>query len=549
MDMFLLERRKNYLLALFFIIIVAAGLRLYKLDQVPSGMSWDEAAIGYNGFSIATTHRDEWLHFMPISFQSFGDYKAPLMIYVDGIFTALFGLNLWAVRLPFALIGVLCVLGISFLINLLLQTFVLREMKTKTVENSIKVVTILSTAIFALSPWHIFFSRASFESGVALAFVIWGVVAFLYSLQRVGILKLLSTCFSVACFVASLYTYHSAKIFTPLLVLSLLILFRKFLIVQKKPYIVGFILGILLLSPLVYDSIWLKGATRLSQTSILSSTEMNLPQKIVQVSKNYFAHFSPAFLVDGETTTLRHGDGHWGVLFVTEFTLILGTLIWVGYKKFYLKDSSSLVRLTSQLILLGIIWLLIGFIPAAIGFEIPHANRALLSYPGFLIIEAVGLFLLVFEIYTRTSDSRDSTLIIQSILGVGIILQILFAISFFNDYFGRYAHDSVDAFSYGYKQVFDEIMPLEGEVDKIMFTSAYGQPYIYALFFRKTNPIDYHGGSLIKYEFPDKITVGDLMRKNALVIASPKEIDPSQADKLIIAPNGEVRFVIIRTAE
>ncbi len=56
-------------------------------------------------------------------------------------------------------------------------------------------------------------------------------------------------------------------------------------------------------------------------------------------------------------------------------------------------------------------------------------------------------------------------------------------------------------------------MPYEKQVEKILFTSDYGQPYIYALFVRETNPIWYRGGSLIKYEFKDEINMDDLSRK------------------------------------
>src|SRR3989304_5506148 len=61
------------------------------------------------------------------------------------------------------------------------------------------------------------------------------------------------------------------------------------------------------------------------------------------------------------------------------------------------------------------------------------------------------------------------------------------------------------------------------EVDKIIFTGGYGQPYIYALFVRQTNPIWYQGGSLAKYEFKDEVTIGDLERENKLVVASNQD--------------------------
>src|SRR5258708_6856314 len=95
--------------------VVGGAIRLYQLGQVPHGMTWDEAAIGYNGFAIFTTRRDEWLMRLPISFRSFGDYKAPLSIYINGIFTHFLGMNLFAVRLPFALASIAGIAGIILL--------------------------------------------------------------------------------------------------------------------------------------------------------------------------------------------------------------------------------------------------------------------------------------------------------------------------------------------------------------------------------------------------------------------------------------------------
>ncbi|PJC54114.1 MAG: hypothetical protein CO028_04075, partial [Candidatus Levybacteria bacterium CG_4_9_14_0_2_um_filter_35_21] len=79
-------------------------------------------------------------------------------------------------------------------------------------------------------------------------------------------------------------------------------------------------------------------------------------------------------------------------------------------------------------------------------------------------------------------------------------------------------------------------------------TSDYGQPYIYALFVRKTNPIWYRGGSLIKYEFTDKIDEGDLTRNNTLVVGSnTDELPIENAEHIINGSDGKMRFQIYKT--
>ena len=47
------------------IVVLAAFLRFYKLETVPSGFYVDEAAIGYNSYSILETGADEYGKFFP----------------------------------------------------------------------------------------------------------------------------------------------------------------------------------------------------------------------------------------------------------------------------------------------------------------------------------------------------------------------------------------------------------------------------------------------------------------------------------------------------
>ena len=148
---------------LVLILFLAFLLRFYKLAEVPHGMAWDEAAIAYNGFAIFNTRRDEWLQKLPISFRSFGDYKAPFAIYESGIFTAIFGMNLFAVRLPFAIYGVMAVLAIYLLF---------KELFFK--DKNKEWLALLAAFLMAISPSHIHYSRLAFESGIALSMAITG---------------------------------------------------------------------------------------------------------------------------------------------------------------------------------------------------------------------------------------------------------------------------------------------------------------------------------------------------------------------------------------
>ena len=82
---------------LILITLSALALRLYR-PNYPS-LLWDEAALGYNSYSILKTARDEYGTLLPLIFKSFGDYKPGLYVYLTLPFVATLGLTPLAIRL------------------------------------------------------------------------------------------------------------------------------------------------------------------------------------------------------------------------------------------------------------------------------------------------------------------------------------------------------------------------------------------------------------------------------------------------------------------
>ena len=108
---------KNWIL--IGILVLATFLRLWNLSNVPPHLTPDEAALGYNAYSILKTGRDEYGQLFPIIFKSFGDYKPGLYIYLTVPSVAIFGLNEFAVRFPGALAGIMAVWLIYLIVRLL----------------------------------------------------------------------------------------------------------------------------------------------------------------------------------------------------------------------------------------------------------------------------------------------------------------------------------------------------------------------------------------------------------------------------------------------
>lgn len=551
-----------YWLGLLVLLVVATGLRFYLLGELPHGMTWDEAAIGYNGFAIWHAHRDEWLRLMPLSFQSFGDYKAPLAIYLNGFFTFIFGMNLFAVRFPFALASLMAILGFAWLTWQLAKLLEFQQPK---------VLSLVATALLVFSPWHIHYSRAGFESGMATSFLIWGVCFVLTHLlsqkavwktnvrQLQPLFKMLNFTYLTlflgsGFFVASMYTYHSAKIVVPLIGLLLLVFFWQHWKKQLTPVVFLAVLSAILLLPMVWDSIKGAGATRLSQTSIFS-TEASTLDKLLLFSQNVGSHFSPSFLIQGQTSTLRHGDGRWGVLLPSTFIFLIIGFATTALQALRKKPTKGLDRY-QKLLQFGIIWLIIGIIPAGLGADdAPHSNRALLALPGFLLTAAAGWLILIEKVSQSKLNQKvlgnhgESHTVRDAVIGTSILLHAIFFLSYWRQYTTVFAADSSSSFQDGYLETMQLVEEYEKglngkpQVDKIIFSSEYGQPYIYALFTRKTDPLYYQGGSLIKYEFTE-VDIGDFQRANTLIVATESNLDLPQekADHLIYGSDGRVRF-------
>ena len=155
-------------IVLIIIILIAAILRFNQLDSLPA-LNADEAAIGYNAYSLIQTGRDEHGHSWPIHFESFGDWKPGLSFYMVLPFVATLGLNELAVRIPGVLFGVGTVLLIWLLV---------RELFPK-----VKWLPEISALILAISPWHIHFSRGGWEVSIGTFFIVLGLWLFIRGLS------------------------------------------------------------------------------------------------------------------------------------------------------------------------------------------------------------------------------------------------------------------------------------------------------------------------------------------------------------------------------
>ncbi len=456
------------------VIFLAAILRLWQLGSNPPSLNWDEVSHGYNAYAILTTGRDEWGQKFPLtSFRAYGDYKLPLYIYTTVPFVAVLGLSEQAVRLPSALAGVGSVVFIFLLVNRLFKS---------------SYLALTAALLLAISPWHIALSRAAFEANLALYLGILALYLFVKGLDNEKFL--LPVSFLILGL--STYTYNSAKIFAPLLILALLILYRKKLINQIKLTVLSISVFFLLFFPHLLIFPTPEGQARFYWSTILDQGAINrigelrinssLPPILSRVLynkpifflthfvSNWLYHFNPYFLFIKGGTHYQYSIPGRGVMYFTSLPFLIAGVIWLW-------------RLRNKSAKLILIWLVLAPIPSAMTRESPHLLRAIFLLPPLQVITAGGLIYaggLLPKVYRRFYLGG-----IALIFGWSLI-------SFMIAYFGNYRLNYSFAWQYGYKEMTAFIGKNYHNYQQIIITKKYGEPHEFLLFYLKWPPEKYY---------------------------------------------------------
>lgn len=473
------------------ILVLAFILRIYKVTEIPPALNWDEVSIGYNAYSILRTGRDEWGEFLPLHFQSFGEYKLPAQIYASIPAIAVFGLNDFGVRITPVIYGTITVGVLYFLTR-----EIFRDEK----------VALLSAFLLAVSPWHLHLTRASFESSFSVLWVILGIWFLVKGFKDSRWWIAAAIPFTVA-----IYTYNSARVFVPLFLLAVFLIYKKKIFPEKRNFFLASVLFIAFLVPLIPFSLRGEVAARYKLVSIttepgliprinerrgLSQLPGPLPRLVhnkatyitYYFASNYLAHFTPNFLF---LTGAPHKQHH--VQEVGQLYLIQAPFVLAGFY-FLLKD-----RQKYRFLLLA--WLFLAFVPVATTRDsIPHALRTVIAAPVYQVLTAYGLVAILGLIRTRKTRIAFGSLV----LAVFLISFGRYLDNYYNKYPNLYSRD----WQYGYKESVLFIKEHYKEYDQIVFSRHYGEPHIFTLFYLNWNPALYQQDpNLVRFQAYDWVWV------------------------------------------
>ncbi len=463
---------------LLLILALAAILRLWGLGTNPPHLTNDEAALGYNAYSILKTARDEHGEFLPIIFKSFGDWKPGLYIYATVPFVATLGLNEFSTRAASALSGVLAVL----LVYLIGQSLFTRR------------IALLNALFLTVSPWHLQFSRGAWEANFSLTLLLFGIYFFLQAVVQKSKYIYLSALF----FALTLWAYQGAKLSSFLVLIMLLLTFRKeILSFPRKIIIIAFLIGVVVALPVIFSLLFGKTG-RLEVYSVFSYPrseeyiqeilkQENVTKDSLQyvlyhpeplnflrgVMGRWMNHYSGRFLLfEGDWSSPRHGVPETGVLLFADAIMLLLGLI-------------ALIRLKNRrVIMFVILWLLSAPLPSALSRDSIHAVRSLnMVIPLVFILALGGNYLL---------QNLQAKRMWQKGLWLGLVALYLFSFSYYLDqYWGHAPKKYSEYWHYGYKQLVEKLKPLQTKYTDIVIQQSYAQPYIFFLFYNQYDPVKY----------------------------------------------------------
>lgn len=418
-----MEVFKNKKLFVALILAVAVGLfvRAWKINTLPYPPSGDELAFGYYGWSLLNFGTDEYGNKLPMYFPSIGDYKYPVLAYLNTLPAAIFGLSDITIRFWSLAAGV----GIIVLAAM-----------TAEVAFSSGMVGVAAAWMVSLNPWSVALSRASYESNVAVMLASIFLLVFWKFLKGKGGDQRKYLIASMVLFLLTIFCYSATRVFfAAFLSLTFLATFinkdwRKW----TKPVGVVLLLVMLLsfLSFIPWESRSRAGAVtitnlrheeknRLEELYVEAGiSPIHLPPRVTwffhnkwrvvmfSFLKEYTTYFSPRFLFfSGQPS--NEAIPEMGVLLLVQILLFPVGLLMI-IRKMERFEVAMVVA-----------WLLSAPLAASLTPDGPNMVRSAMMIPAIAMISGYGLVQVI-----NLNKSRAYKGLAWTALGVGTLWSSLF---------------------------------------------------------------------------------------------------------------------------
>jgi len=457
---------KKQWMGLILILILGIFLRFWNLGETPKGFFCDEASLGYDAYSILFTGKDQFGKTLPILFRSFVDFKPPIYTFFLIPIYKILGMSVWSTRFLSAMAGIVTI-WFGFWI-------------VKNLSKNIRLA-LITALLLAISPWQIMVSRTSYETNLALAFLMIMIWSF-YKFKENNKWLILTAIMAGLSFL----TYHSERVITPLVLLILFIKNWKEIFNKKntKVLIVSFLLGLVLILPTVKLMTTPGFMSRLNSLSIFSDgvkkpwgfnenltgwKNIVFNNRLILQTREfgslYVSYFSPRYLFGLGDPGPRSSYPDLAPFLFWQLPFLVGGWCWL-FKKTDKKEN--------DLKFLVILMILVSLIPASITRDPFSSIRALPLVWPLIILISIGI-----ENFWKQFKFTPIILFGLIVWSLGRLYLPIFK---FNDYFRGYAWEE------GVEKITEKI---KNQTLPIVVDNSRGEIYSQILFFTKADPKKY----------------------------------------------------------
>lgn len=288
------------------ILVMAAIVRLWRLDSAPPGLNQDEALGAWNAWCLLKTGHTMTGEAWPIfSTRGIGDYPTMLFFYTLLPIQAVFGLDVWTTRLPSALAGIASV-------------WLAWDVGSRLFDRR---TGLLAAALIALNPWHLLLSRLGMGSGLCSFYALAPVSLLLRA--RLGLAdgeegrpRAIPAALAGLVIGLSCYGFHPMRLYFPALLALVLALdprgwWRRLRDPASRTALLAFA-GVLIAvaGPLAWKQAVDPALSQRWQMTRLWEPGAPFPTIARLVAGRYAAHFHPDFLfLRGDTFEIFKPDG------------------------------------------------------------------------------------------------------------------------------------------------------------------------------------------------------------------------------------------------
>lgn len=283
------------------IIVFLLFLYSYKILDVPSGLTVDEASFGYNATLLSQTGRDERgiLHPLFVLYVKGNDWRQPItQYYLTALFKA-FGPSVFLLRFSSVLIAVVCTLGVYFLARSLMEN----------------IPAIVAMVTFCLAPLITIQAHMGLDNIMPVPFVIiWLISLRKYQAKR----SLPWLCLSTISLGFLFYSYKGARAIAPVWI----VITTGWLLVDVLKKKIGFRDVIVFLTAISPFFLIIPYLEKIYPGAMLGNSNPVF-NDIYQLFLPYLSSFDPSYVFIRGDITDFHSTGRHGMLLLSTLPLIL----------------------------------------------------------------------------------------------------------------------------------------------------------------------------------------------------------------------------------